>query len=72
MHTLDDLAMATRHVVDGERRIRNQRALIARLSGQGLPTGQAKSLLELFLTTLGHMQQHLRAIKEDLDRTGHP
>jgi hypothetical protein len=72
MHTLDDLALATRHVADGERRIRAQRALVARLEGHGLPTGQANSLLGVFLVTLGHMQQHMRAIEEDMDRPAGP
>ena len=45
---LEHLALAQKHVADGERHVRRQRELVAELDRDGHDTWQAKDLLRLF------------------------
>ena len=54
------LAQAIRHVAEGEQRVANQRALIARLAADDHNTTQAQDLLQTLLQTLHEMRKHLQ------------
>lgn len=61
-----ELAMARRHVQEGEERIVQQEALLARLAEQGLPTGLARDLLDTFRASLAQEIDHLRLIEAEV------
>lgn len=65
-YSQDDLAMARRHVHEGEDRVSRQRQLLGRLEERGDATGTATDLLEAFEVSLEQMRQHLVAIEEDV------
>lgn len=52
------LAMAHRHVVEGEARVARQIALVARLRQQGHDTAVAEDLLDEFEASLADMREH--------------
>jgi hypothetical protein len=55
----DVLALARRHVAEGEARVSRQEALIAELARGAHDTTEAISLLHTFRETLNLMRQHL-------------
>jgi len=59
----DHLAMAIRHIVCGEERVREQRGLIDRLAQRGHDTEVAKVLLDTMQTSLDRMREHRRMIE---------
>ena len=66
---LDDLNRAREHVADGERRVADQRRLLAELSRDGHSTDAAERLLRTLEDTLQIMRDHL-AVEELLAREG--
>ena len=65
-YTQDDLAMARRHVAEGEERVLRQRQLVGRLEERGEPTGAGLDLLEEFEATLEQMRVHLAVMEEEI------
>ena len=63
------VAMARRHVREGEAHIEKQRDLITRLAESELPTEEARHLLTLFEANQAEHQRHLDQIVEQ-QRTG--
>lgn len=61
------LAMARRHVVEGETRVTQQTTLVARLREQGHATTMAEDLLSEFKATLADMREHLQALQIERD-----
>jgi hypothetical protein len=64
MYTAADLALARRHIVEGERRLARMVALADTLAlqGHGTLAREAAILTELMTVTLGHYQDHAKAI----------
>ena len=56
------LALATRHVAEGEERVMRQQLLVEKLERQGFEAlaSDAKSLLDTMHETLALMREHLR------------
>lgn len=72
MSALDhDLALAQRHIVEGEIRITRQLLVIAHLREQGLPIREAETLLLRFENTLALMREHERHLRAEDDDDGH-
>lgn len=64
MDRADQLRMIHRHIVDGERCVASQRAVVYRLTGLGADTTFAEDLLEAFEATLAEHRRHLaRALR---------
>jgi predicted nucleic acid-binding Zn-ribbon protein len=67
-----ELAKADRHIVDGERRVTEQRARIERLTDKGQDTYRSEALLQAMQTTLDTWRVHraliLHAIAEAEER----
>lgn len=68
--------MALRHVLEGEKHIADQIALIERLRLMGLPTEDAADLLERFHLLQAQHEEHLRRISDECelglrDKQGH-
>lgn len=61
------LAMARRHVVEGDARVIRQIALIARLREQEHDTAVAEDLLAEFEAALVDMRGHLHALEAEHD-----
>jgi hypothetical protein len=70
MHTAADLALARRHVVDGRRRVAEQRDRIARMTVIGLRTDEAEIFLQLMLDALAWMERHWEEIEANISRSG--
>lgn len=64
------LLIADRHIVDGERRIAEQRVRISRLRKSGLDTREARRLLHKFEEILREMFRHRAMIVQQI-REGH-
>ena len=60
----DHLAMAIRHIVSGEARVREQRALVDRLAQHGHDTALARALLNTMQTSLHQMHEHRQMIEQ--------
>lgn len=58
-----ELEMTQRHVREGAHHVADQRALIARLRGAGLPTEDAEALLANFEDFQKHHEAHLARIE---------
>jgi hypothetical protein len=65
---LEHLAMAERHVTEGEQRIDKQRALIARLQHDGHNTDAALALLERFQELLTMQKADRERLQAELKR----
>ena len=61
----DELAMAERHVVEGEERCARQAELIERLAAQGhdRAAGEAEQLLDTFKDVLALSRDHLHRLR---------
>lgn len=66
-----DLALADRHVAEGERRIARQFSLLRQMSGTGFDTALARDLLRLLEQTLATWQEHRRLILATISRLEH-
>jgi hypothetical protein len=69
-YTRADLAMADRHVSEGERHIIGQEVLLTRLRLLAAPTEDAESLLALLNSTQAAHRAHRVAIAEALAAGG--
>lgn len=58
-----ELEMTRRHVREGAEHVANQRALIARLQEQALPTEEAEALLITFEDLQSQHEAHLARIE---------
>ncbi|MER2265271.1 hypothetical protein [Methylobacterium oxalidis] len=68
----EDLALADRHIAEGERRISDQIALVAILVEGGHDTTQAERLLRTFEDTLDVWHSHRRSILDTIARLDPP
>jgi len=59
----DHLAVAIRHIVSGEARVRQQRELVDRLAQHGHDTVLAQTVLDTMQTSLQQMQEHRQMIE---------
>lgn len=59
MDRAEQLRMIHRHIVDGERCVASQRAVVYRLTGLGADTAFSEGLLEEFEATLAEHRRHL-------------
>ncbi len=59
--------MFVRHVLEGEKHIADQTALIERLRLMGLPTEDAQDLLEYFCQLQAQHEKHLRRISDECE-----
>jgi hypothetical protein len=66
----DHLALANRHVAEGEQRVANQRTLIAKLVAGGHDTTLASELLQAMLESLTIMRQDQKLILDKVGRGG--
>jgi len=66
----DHLAQAARHVVQGEERVRHQRALVARLADHGHDVRMAEVVLETMQTSLVRMKEHHEMIQRAIAAAG--
>ena len=64
----EHLAKAERHIAEGERRVAAQRAVIARLIGEGRDTALAEEFLGSLEQALEQWHIHRRLILESLAR----
>lgn len=60
------LAMATRHVAEGERHIASQIEIIERLREKSLPSDEAENLLLAFMATQAEHKSHLQKIEDEI------
>jgi hypothetical protein len=58
------LAQAISHIAQGEQRVREQRALVARLADHGHDTTLAELLLDTMQTSLNRMNDHRQLIEQ--------
>jgi hypothetical protein len=65
-YTQADLAMAERHIAEGERHIVHQEELLTSLELKGLPTKQAEKLLAVLNETQAEHLKHRAAIADAL------
>jgi hypothetical protein len=69
-HTDDHLALAMRHIIEGELRVTQQAARVAKLAAAGCDTTNAKVFLETLIYGLALMSKHLQMILDErVDRT---
>jgi hypothetical protein len=66
-YTAADLAMADRHIAEGEAHILRQEQLLTSLRRDGRPTAEAETLLRLFNETQVEHRAHRNAIASALD-----
>jgi hypothetical protein len=66
-YTLADLAMADRHIAEGETHIVRQEELLAVLRSRGQPTKEAETLLRLLNDTQVEHRKHRDAIAKALE-----
>lgn len=66
MNQNEELAMAERHVRDGERMVEQQRILIADLNRDGHATDVAEELLAKFEATLTGFRDHLEIMRKEI------
>ena len=66
----EHLAQAARHVVEGEARVRHQRALLARLADHGHDVRMAELVLETMQTSLVRMKEHHAMIERTIAAAG--
>ncbi len=71
-YTAADLAMADRHIQEGEVHILEQEKRLTALEVQGLPTEEAGSLLRLLNETQVEHRNHREAIARALDEAELP
>jgi len=64
------LAQAARHVVEGEERVRHQRALLARLADHGHDVRMAELVLQTMQTSLDLMKEHYELIERTIAAAG--
>ena len=62
----EHLALAQRHVIEGEQRVARQVALIAELERDGYDTRDAKEFCETLEETLALMHAHLQLILDEI------
>ncbi|PDS69885.1 hypothetical protein CO651_21605 [Rhizobium phaseoli] len=60
--------MVARHVLEGEKHLAHQRALIERLGRMGLPTEAAQNLLERFYLLQAQHEEHRQRISDECER----
>lgn len=68
-YTAADLAMADRHIAEGEDHISRQEVLLTLLRSRGVDTSEAETLLRLFNDTQLEHRMHRAAIAEALAQT---
>ena len=66
-YTAADLAIADRHIAEGEAHILRQEELLSSLLRDGLPTAEAEARLRLFNETQVEHRAHRDAIASALD-----
>ncbi|AIC29804.1 hypothetical protein IE4771_PB00069 (plasmid) [Rhizobium etli bv. mimosae str. IE4771] len=59
--------MVARHVLEGERHLANQTALIERLRRMGLPTEGAEKFLERFYLLQAQHEEHMHRMSEECE-----
>ncbi|EJC75588.1 hypothetical protein Rleg10DRAFT_5778 [Rhizobium leguminosarum bv. trifolii WSM2012] len=59
--------MVARHILEGERHLAGQIALLERLRRKGLPTEVAEELLERFYLSQAQHEEHRRRISEECE-----
>lgn len=69
-YTAADLAMADRHIAEGEAHIVEQEQRLTDLEMQGLPTKEAERLLTLLNETQVEHRNHREAIATALEAAG--
>jgi hypothetical protein len=62
----DHLAQAARHILEGEERVRHQRALVARLADHGHDVSMPELVLETMQTSLVLMKGHYELIERTI------
>ena len=62
------IQMAERHILEGERHVRSQRAILARLDADGLPTDVAEDLLQQFESSLADHRASLARMRDEQRR----
>lgn len=60
-----ELEMVRRHVREGAGHVANQRALVIRLKGYGLPTAEAEALLATFEDSQAQHEAHLSKVEAE-------
>jgi hypothetical protein len=63
-----DLALARRHVAEGEERVKRQRDILGRLDTLKLPTSLAKALLDEMVRTLDLMIEHRDQLESEAEK----
>jgi hypothetical protein len=53
--------------MNGRKRVRRQREIIAKLESEGASTAEAENLLEAFETTLKLFEEQYQSIKQEID-----
>jgi hypothetical protein len=66
-HLLQRFEFVHRHVMNGRKRVRRQREIIAKLESEGASTAEAENLLEAFETTLKLFEEQYQSIKQEID-----
>ena len=69
-YTTADLAMADRHLAEGEQHIARQELLVTSLRLKGHPTEEAEALLRLFNQAQVEHRLHRQAIAAAIDGCG--
>jgi len=64
MQPESNLELAARHIAEGRRIVKRQRARIARLKALGCPIQGAEHTLTVFLSTLAIFEDHERLLRE--------
>ena len=64
------LAQARRHIVQGEERVRRQRAVVAWLAERGHDVSVAEFVLETMQTSLARMKEHRELIERTIAAAG--
>ncbi|PDT21249.1 hypothetical protein [Rhizobium hidalgonense] len=59
--------MVARHVLEGEKHLAHQTALIERLRRMGLPTEEAQALLERFYLLQAQHEEHRQRISDECE-----
>lgn len=66
----EHLALADRHITEGEARVSRQSELLKSLSRDSQPTAQAEQLLQLLSETLDTWRSHRRLIIDRIEALG--
>ena len=69
MDQAEELAMAERHVREGEAIVSRQRRIVEELRRDGHPTATAEQLLTIFEASLQSLRDHLRLVQSESSET---